>query len=135
MGRFEFSKNELTLDIEGVEVKVDRDQTLEKMENWGKKSNELDGKSIAEQREFMLDALDDILGESAMDAIMENRNLSYVNCCELYVHIAEVAAKVSTETVAKAMNMPNKTLPAPQTQPMAMAAVENRAARRAKRRR
>ena len=135
MGKFEFSKNELTLDIEGVEAVIDRDETLEKIAKWGKKGNELDGKSIAEQREFMLDALDDILGEEAVDAILERRKLSYVNCCELYVHIVEAAAKRSAETIANAMNMPAKKQSVPDAQPMAMAAVENRAMRRAKRRR
>ena len=137
MGRFEFSKNELTLDIAGVEVVIpDVEKVLDKFVENGKNAAKFNGKSIDEQREIMLDMLDDILGEDAMDAIMEKRNLSYMNCCELYAYVAEEAAKRNNEAAEKAMhtfrNNPAEVVP--QAQPMAMA-VENRAARRAKRRR
>lgn len=137
MGRFEFSKNELTLDIEGVKVVIpDVEELIEKFVENGKKATELSGKSIDEQKEVMLDMLDDILGEDAMDAILEKRNLSYMNCCELYAHIAEEATKKNNEAAERAMQTFRNKPTVPQgTQPMAMAAVENRAARRAKRRR
>jgi len=138
MGRFEFRSHEIELYIAGVQVTVPASMEFaEKLKNaghrmtvWGndpanaKASNE-------EAKDFMLEILDELLGEAYMDKIEARRDLDLYDCCDLFQYINE---EVGAYHDSKIKTYANKEDVPKDTQSMAMVA-ENRAARRAKRRR
>ena len=137
MGRFEFRSHEIELDIAGVQVTVPASMEFaEKLKNagnrmtvWGKDPANAKA-SNEEAKNFMLEILDEVLGEDAMDRIEAVRELDLYDCCDLFQYINE---EVGAYHDAKIEKYTNKEDVPKATQPMAMAAVENRATRRARR--
>ena len=138
MGKFEFRKHGILLDIEGVQVTVPA--TVEYTERLKKASEEMkalgagmkDEADIAKGIDTMLAILDDLLGEDVMDAIEAKRTLDLYDCLDLVMYISQ---EVQTYHAERA-NSYKKPVPrsAQPSAPMAQAAVENRAARRARER-
>lgn len=142
MERFEFRRNDIGLDFAGVKVSVPGtaayakklEEIGHKMVIWG--SDPANAKAGAEAaRDFMLGILDELLGEETMDAIEDVRELDIYDCTDMFTYIKdEVSAyhesRVNEHLKAK-VEAPKGSVP---IQPMAQTA-ENRAARRAKRRR
>lgn len=138
MGKFEFRKHGILLDIEGVQVTVPA--TVEYTERLKKASEEMkalgagmkDEADIAKGIDTMLAILDDLLGEDVMDAIEAKRTLDLYDCLDLVMYISQ---EVQTYHAERANSYKK---PVPQSTqssaPMAQAAVENRAARRARER-
>lgn len=142
MGRFEFRSNDIELDFAGVRVTVpgtaEYAKTLEeighKMVAWGSDpENEKAGAEAA--KDFMLDILDELLGEETVDAIEDIRELDLYDCIDMFTYIKDEVTAYHENRVAAHLKpkaeMPKGSVP---VQPMARVA-ENRAARRAKRRR
>ena len=132
MGRFEFRKNEIELDIAGVKASVpgtaafaDRLRQIgEEMVSFGENME-----SMEQAEEFMLGVLDELLGEEVMDQIEGERKLDVYDCCDLFRYITdEVKDYHAKRAAAVRPAIPN----VPQSVPMAKAATENRAARRAR---
>lgn len=138
MGRFEFRKREIELDIAGVKAFVPGDMAFVKhLEEIGKKMKDFgenmdDAKDIDKGTDFMLHILDDILGESVMDAIEAERTLDIYDCLDLFAYISKEVKEYHAARTAAHTNQGS--VPVPQTVPMAQAAVENREARRARER-
>ena len=134
MGRFEFRKHEIELDIAGVKASVPGDLTfVKRLEEIGREmkafgENMDDVKNIDKGTDFMLNILDDILGESTMDAIEAERTLDIYDCMDLIAYISKEVTEYHARMAAV------HTPPVPQSVPMAQAAVENREARRARER-
>lgn len=134
MGRFEFRKHEIELDIAGVKASVPGDLAfVKRLEEIGREmksfgENMDDVKDIDKGTDFMLNILDDILGESTMDAIEAERTLDIYDCMDLIAYISKEVTEYHARTAAV------HTPPVPQSVPMAQAAVENREARRARER-
>ena len=138
MGKFEFRKHGILLDIEGVQVTVPA--PVEYTERLKKASEEMkalgagmkDEADIAKGIDTMLAILDDLLGEEVMDAIEAKRTLDLYDCLDLVMYISQ---EVQTYHAERA-NSYKKPVPrsAQPSAPMAQAAVENRAARRARER-
>ena len=138
MGKFEFRKHGILLDIEGVQVTVPA--PVEYTERLKKASEEMkalgagmkDEADIAKGIDTMLAILDDLLGEDVMDAIEAKRTLDLYDCLDLVMYISQ---EVQTYHAERA-NSYKKPVPrsAQPSAPMAQAAVENRAARRARER-
>lgn len=134
MGRFEFRKREIELDIAGVKASVPGDLAfVKRLEEIGREMKALgenmdDVKDIDKGTDFMLNILDEILGENTMDAIEAERDLDVYDCMDLIAYISKEVTEYHARTAAV------HTPPVPQSVPMAQAAVENRAARRARQR-
>lgn len=138
MGKFEFRKQGIALDIAGVQTSVPN--TAEYTERLKKASEEMkafgaqlkDEADIANGIDTMLAILDDLLGEDVMDAIEAKRTLDLYDCLDLVMYISQ---EVQTYHAERANSYKK---PVPQSTqssaPMAQAAVENRAARRARER-
>lgn len=138
MGRFEFRKHEIELDIAGVKASVPGDLAFVKhLEEIGKEmksfsENMDDVKDIDKGTDFMLNILDDILGESTMDAIEAERTLDIYDCMDMIAYISKEVKEYHAARTAVHTNPAS--VPVPQPIPMAQAAVENREARRARER-
>lgn len=138
MGKFEFRKQGIALDIAGVQTSVPN--TAEYTERLKKASEEMkafgaqlkDEADIAKGIDTMLAILDDLLGEDVMDAIEAKRTLDLYDCLDLVMYISQ---EVQTYHAERA-NSYKKPVPrsTQSSAPMAQAAVENRAARRARER-
>lgn len=137
MGRFEFRSNDIMLDFAGIEVKVPGTiEYTKKLEELGRKmvvwgndpANEKADDEAA--KDFMLEVLDELLGEEAMDAIEEKKELNLYDCCDMFKYIKEEVMAYHNGVVESHTKQP---VPMGH-QPMAVAAVENRAARRARQR-
>lgn len=138
MGKFEFRKHGILLDIEGVQVTVPA--TVEYTERLKKASKEMkafgagmkDEADIAKGIDTMLAILDDLLGEDVMDAIEAKRTLDLYDCLDLVMYISQEVQTYHAERANSYKKpVPRSTHP---SAPMAQAAVENRAARRARER-
>ena len=138
MGKFEFRKHGILLDIEGVQVSVPN--TAEYTERLKKASEEMkafgaqlkDEADIAKGIDTMLAILDDLLGEDVMDAIEAKRTLDLYDCLDLVMYISQEVQTYHAERANSYKKpVPRSTQP---SAPMAQAAVENRAARRARER-
>lgn len=138
MGRFEFRKQEIALDIAGVQTSVPN--TVEYTERLKKASEEMkafgremkDEADIEKGIDTMLAILDDLLGEDVMDAIEAKRTLDLYDCLDLVVYISEEVQRYHAAR-AEGYKVPAVTAARKPTVPMAQAA-ENRAARRARER-
>lgn len=139
MGRFEFRKKEIALDIAGVKAFVPG--TVDFMERLRRIGEEM--VSFGEQvedteqaEEFMLGVLDELLGETVMDQIEGERKLDIYDCCDLFRYITDEVKQYHEKKAAayqpKADVPPVE--PSEQPIPMAQAAVENREARRKRQR-
>ena len=124
MGRFEFRKNEIELDIAGVQVFVpstpafaDRLRQIgEEMVSFGQNMES------AEQAEgFMLGVLDELLGEAVMDQIEGERKLDIYDCCDLFRYITDEVKKYHENRTAA--YQPRKDVPPakPSADPIPMA--------------
>lgn len=138
MGKFEFRKHGILLDIEGVQVTVPN--TAEYTGRLKKASEEMkafgaqlkDEADIANGIDTMLAILDDLLGEDVMDAIEAKRTLDLYDCLDLVMYISQEVQTYHAERANSYKKpVPQSTQP---SAPMAQAAVENRAARRARER-
>lgn len=139
MGRFEFRKKEIALDIAGVKAfvpgTVDFMERLrqigEEMVSFGEQAEDME-----QAEEFMLGVLDELLGETVMDQIEGERKLDIYDCCDLFRYIAGEVKQYHEKKAAvyqpKADVPPVE--PSAQPIPMAQAAVENREARRKRQR-
>lgn len=138
MGKFEFRKQGIALDIAGVQTSVPN--TAEYTERLKKASEEMkafgaqlkDEADIAKGIDTMLAILDDLLGEDVMDAIEAKRTLDLYDCLDLVMYISQEVQTYHAERANSYKKpIPRSTQP---SAPMAQAAVENRAARRARER-
>lgn len=138
MGKFEFRKQGIALDIAGVQTSVPN--TAEYTERLKKASEEMkafgaqlkDEADIAKGIDTMLAILDDLLGEDVMDAIEAKRTLDLYDCLDLVMYISQEVQTYHAERANSYKKpVPRSTQP---SAPMAQAAVENRAARRARER-
>lgn len=138
MGKFEFRKQGIALDIAGVQTSVPN--TAEYTERLKKASEEMkafgaqlkDEADIAKGIDTMLAILDDLLGEDVMDAIEAKRTLDLYDCLDLVMYISQEVQTYHAERANSYKKpIPQSTQP---SAPMAQAAVENRAARRARER-
>ena len=135
MGRFEFRSHEIELDIAGVQATVPASmeyaeklkKAAHKMTVWGNDPANANA-SNDEAKEFMLNTLDELLGEDVMDRIETERELNLYDCLDLFKYINE---EVSAYHSFKIETYTRKDVPEG-AQPMAMVA-ENRATRRARR--
>lgn len=136
MGKFEFRKQGIALDIAGVQTSVPN--TAEYTERLKKASEEMkafgaqlkDEADIAKGIDTMLAILDDLLGEDVMDAIEAKRTLDLYDCLDLVMYISQEVQTYHAERANSYKKpIPQSTQP---SAPMAQAAVENRAARRAR---
>ena len=97
MGKFEFRKQGIALDIAGVQTSVPN--TAEYTERLKKASEEMkafgaqlkDEADIANGIDTMLAILDDLLGEDVMDAIEAKRTLDLYDCLDLVMYISQGA--------------------------------------------
>ena len=136
MGKFEFRKQGIALDIAGVQTSVPN--TAEYTERLKKASEEMkafgaqlkDEKDVEKGIDFMLDILDDLLGEDTVDAITAERDVDIYDCLDLVMYISQEVQTYHAER-ANSYKKPVPWSTHPST-PMAQAAVENRAARRAR---
>ena len=94
MGKFEFRKHGILLDIEGVQVTVPATvEYAKKLEDAGEKMRAF-GAQLKEEKDvekgidFMLDILDDLLGEDTMDAITAERDVDIYDCLDLVMYIS-----------------------------------------------
>ena len=139
MGRFEFRKHEIELDIAGVKASVPGDLAfVKRLEEIGREmksfgENMDDVKDIDKGTDFMLNILDDILGESTMDAIEAERTLDIYDCMDMIAYISKEVKEYHAARTAVHTNPASVPL-GTQSVPMARAAVENREARRARER-
>lgn len=142
MGRFEFRKHEIELDIAGMKASVpDTMEYVKKLEESGKKM-EVFGAQMAGEKDvekgidFMLDILDDLLGEDVMDTITAERTLSIYDCLDLVTYISKEVQTYHTERANSYKKPVSPSVPqnTQYSAPMAQAACENRAARRARQR-
>ena len=138
MGKFEFRKHGILLDIEGVQVTVPATvEYAKKLEDAGEKMRAFgaqlkDEADIAKGIDTMLAILDDLLGEDVMDAIEAKRTLDLYDCLDLVMYISQEVQTYHAERANSYKKpVPRSTQP---SAPMAQAAVENRAARRARER-
>lgn len=138
MGKFEFRKQGIALDIAGVQTSVPN--TAEYTERLKKASEEMkafgaqlkDEADIAKGIDTMLAILDDLLGEDTVDAIEAKRTLDLYDCLDLVMYISQEVQTYHAERANSYKKpVPRSTQP---SAPMAQAAVENRAARRARER-
>lgn len=136
MGKFEFRKRGIALDIEGVQVTVPATvEYAKKLEDAGKNmrafGEQVKGeKDVEKGIDFMLDILDDLLGEDTVDAITADRDVDIYDCLDLVMYISEEVQTYHTERAnSYKKHVPQNTQP---SAPVAQAAVENRAARRAR---
>ena len=89
-------------------------------------------KDVEKGIDFMLDILDDLLGEDTMDAITAERDVDIYDCLDLVMYISQEVQTYHAERANSYKKpIPRSTQP---SAPMAQAAVENRAARRARER-
>ena len=138
MGKFEFRKHGILLDIEGVQVTVPATvEYAKRLEDAGEKMRAF-GAQLKEEKDvekgidFMLDILDDLLGEDTMDAITAERDVDIYDCLDLgRIFSKEVQPSPPERANSYNRRDPRSTQP---SAPMAQAAVENRAARRARER-
>lgn len=138
MGKFEFRKHGILLDIGGVQVTVPATvEYAKKLEDAGEEMKAFgaqlkDEADIAKGIDFMLAILDDLLGEDVMDAIEAKRTLDLYDCLDLVMYISQEVQTYHAERANSYKKpVPRSTQP---SAPMAQAAVENRAARRARER-
>lgn len=138
MGKFEFRKHGILLDIEGVQVTVPATvEYAKRLEDAGEKMRAFgaqlkDEADIAKGIDTMLAILDDLLGEDVMDAIEAKRTLDLYDCLDLVMYISQEVQTYHAERANSYKKpVPRSTHP---SAPMAQAAVENRAARRARER-
>ena len=134
MGRFEFRSRDIELDFGGVKTTISGSVDLAKrIEEIGKEmvehsKNVKTTEDIDRETKYMLGILDELLGEETMDAIEAERNLDFYDCIDMFRYITEeVHAYHSVKVPMNEECVPQG------VQPMAMVA-ENRATRRAKRR-
>lgn len=138
MGKFEFRKHGILLDIEGVQVTVPATvEYAKRLEDAGEKMRAF-GAQLKEEKDvekgidFMLDILDDLLGEDMVDAITAERDVDIYGCLDLVMYISQEVQTYHAERANSYKKpVPRSTQP---SAPMAQAAVENRAARRARER-
>ena len=137
MGRFEFRSKVIELDFAGIKTAVPASmefanklkEVANKMTVWGNDpANEHAG--TEEAKDFILDILDELLGEEVMDRIEAERELELYDCIDMFTYINnEVASYHESKIKTYAQHSDSEG-----AQPMAMV-TENRAMRRAKRRR
>ena len=139
MGKFEFRKQEIALDIAGVQTSVPNTvEYTERLKKAGEEMRAFGGKmkdeaDLEKGIDTMLAILDDLLGEDVMDAIEAKRALDLYDCLDLVAYISE---EVQRYHAARAEGYKVPAVPAISpnaSAPMAQAA-ENRAARRARER-
>lgn len=133
MGRFVFRSKEVELDFAGLKTTVPG--TVEfaeklkevghRMVTWGTEHNDADNE---EAKEFMLDILEELLGEEFMDEVDKEIELDIFDCCDMFAYIKDEVMSYHESKVKEHMKEE-----VPQPVPMAQV-VENRATRRAKRR-
>lgn len=143
MGRFEFRRNDIGLDFAGVKVSAPGtaayakklEEIGHKMVVWG--SNPENETADAEAvKDFMLDILDELLGEETVDAIEDIREPDLYDCIDMFTYIKDEVAAYHNSRTEKYLKEKTESPAGPvPVQPMAQIAAENRAARRAKRRR
>ncbi len=136
MGKFEFRKRGIALDIEGVQVTVPATVEYAKKLEDASKSMRAFGEQVKGEKDvekgidFLLDILDDLLGEDTVDAITADRDVDIYDCLDLVMYISEEVQAYHTERAnSYKKHVPQNTQ---SSAPMAQAAVENRAARRAR---
>ena len=95
MGKFEFRKHGILLDIEGVQVTVPATvEYAKRLEDAGEKMRAF-GAQLKEEKDvekgidFMLDILDDLLGEDTVDAITAERDVDIYDCLDLVMYISQ----------------------------------------------
>lgn len=133
MGRFEFRSKEITLDFAGLQTTVPGTvEYAEKLKDighrmvaWGTEHKDADNE---EAKDFMLDILDELLGEEVMDKIEDAQDLDVYDCCDMFKYIKDEVMEYHRSKVEETVKND-----VPQPVPMAQV-VENRAMRRAKRR-
>lgn len=137
MGKFEFRKHGILLDIEGVQVTVPATvEYAKRLEDAGEKMRAF-GAQLKEEKDvekgidFMLDILDDLLGEDMVDAITAERDVDIYDCLDLVMYISQEVQTYHAER-ANSYKKPVPQSTQPST-PMAQAAVENRAATQSQR--
>ena len=95
MGKFEFRKHGILLDIEGVQVTVPATvEYAKKLEDAGEKMRAFgaqmkEEKDVEKGIDFMLDILDDLLGEDTVDAITAERDVDIYDCLDLVMYISQ----------------------------------------------
>lgn len=132
MGKFQFSKNVIKLDIEGVVYEVPGDTEYFKTiircgEKMVERSAQEGSADLFELTEFMVDILEELLGVEMVDSIFSEREPEYYDCIELFKYVtSEVKAYHQSKMGAL---IPNG------VEPVSTPALPNRAARRAEQRR
>lgn len=135
MGRFEFRKKEIALDIAGVKAfvpgTVDFMERLrqigEEMVSFGEQAEDME-----QAEEFMLGVLDELLGETVMDQIEGERKLDIYDCCDLFRYITDEVKEYHKNRAS--VYQPKADVSSAQPIPMVQAAIENREARRKRQR-
>jgi hypothetical protein len=135
MGRFEFRKNVIQLDIEGKMYEMPGDMEFLKTvvaccNKMSARAEELkDGeKDLSQATDFMLDTLEEILGAEAVDSIFAEREPDFYDCSDLCIFITAEIEKYHAKKL-DAITPAGK-------EPEVIAEVhQNRAARRAAERR
>lgn len=132
MGKFEFRKNVIELDIEGEIYEVPGDtEYFKKLTSCGEKmvehSKSEEDTDLFQLTEFMTNILDEMLGDDVVDSIFADREPEYYDCLDLFNYITE-EIKAHHQKKMNAL-MPNSVDPVP------VPISQNRAARRAAQRR
>lgn len=92
MGKFQFRKSVIELDIEGAIYEIPGGaEYFKKLEDCGtrmvtysKDNKEADLQGLTD---FMLDILEDLLGEAAVEAVFAERDPEYYDCLALFEYI------------------------------------------------
>ena len=134
MGRFEFRKKEIALDIAGVKAFVPG--TVDFMERLRQIGEEMVSfgehvENTEQAEEFMLRVLDELLGEAVLDQIEGERKLDIYDCCDLFRYITDEVKQYHEKEAA--VYQPKADVSSAQPIPMAQAAA-NREARRKRQR-
>ena len=110
MGKFEFRKHGILLDIEGVQVTVPATvEYAKKLEDAGEKMRAF-GAQLKEEKDvekgidFMLDILDDLLGEDTVDAITAERDVDIYDCLDLVMYISQEVQTYHAQTATRSLS-------------------------------
>ena len=111
MGKFEFRKHGILLDIEGVQLTVPATvEYAKKLEDAGEKMRAFgaqmkEEKDVEKGIDFMLDILDDLLGEDTVDAITAERDVDIYDCLDLVMYISqEVQTTQNGQTATRSLS-------------------------------
>ncbi len=140
MGKFEFRKNVIELDIAGEIYEVPGSTEFlhtvsecgERMvaRSAGMKEDKEDGTDLGDTTDFMLQCLEEILGVDVVDSIFAEREPDFYDCTDLFEFVTtEIKEYHARKLNALAMVNP---VPEPESIPQIS---QNRAARRAAERR